>query len=296
VIPQPRTVTLTDNRVVGLYEYGDPDGQPVLTFHGVPACGAGFDWADEPARTRGLRIIAPDRPGVGRSSRADGGFTVASEAGRMDRLCEALGIDRFALWGYSGGGPYAVACAALLGDRVTATAVAAGMGQIGVWAEVGDFAKTDRQMLDLSTKHPALARVVMGTTGRLARLSPKAALKSFEGELGDADREVAAGLGEPKEAMALFTQAFLQGARGVVDDYRAINGPWGVDLAAITTPVSIWQGDADTMVPLRHAEELQARIPGAELHVWPGEGHLGTITHVEDILDWLATVTATSGG
>lgn len=292
MIPAPRTATLTDNRVVGYYEYGDPDGRPVLTFHGVPACGAGFAWADEPARARGLRIVAPDRPGVGLSRRADGGFTIASEAGRMDRLCETLGIGRFAVWGYSGGGPYAAACAALLGDRVTAVAIAAGMGQVGEWAAVTDFAKTDRQMLDLSTKHPAIARLVMGATGRLARISPTSAMRSFEKELAEADRAVIATLGEPAEVMALFTQAFLHGARGVVDDYRAINGPWGVELTDITAPVAIWQGDADTMVPLRHAEELAARIPGSALHVWPGAGHLGTIAHVEEILDWVAVTTS----
>lgn len=292
MLPEARTTTLTDERTVGYYEYGDPQGRAVLTLHGVPACGAGFAWADEPARARGLRILAPDRPGVGLSSRADGGFTIASEAGRMDRFREALGLDRVAVWGYSGGGPYAAACGALLGDRVTAVAITSGMGQIGEWATAADFAKTDRQMLDLSTRHPGVARIIMGTTGRLARISPKSAMKSFEGELGEADRAVVPRLGEPAEVMALFTQAFLRGARGVVDDYRAINGPWGVDLASITAPVTIWQGDADTMVPLRHAEELATRIPGAELHVWEGEGHLGTITHVEEILDWLAATSA----
>jgi pimeloyl-ACP methyl ester carboxylesterase len=88
--------------------------------------------------------------------------------------------------------------------------------------------------------------------------------------------------------MALFTQAFLEGARGVVDDYRAIAGQWGVDLDAIKAPVRIFQGTADTMVPRRHSEELATRIAGAELTLWPGEGHLGTINHVEEILDWLA--------
>src|SRR3954452_21242937 len=109
---------------VGVYDYGDPEGAPVFAFHGTPACGAGFAWADEPAAALGLRVIAPDRPGVGRSTPGALG-TVADYPARVAALADALGWERFAVWGYSGGGPYAVACAALLPDRVTTAAVAA---------------------------------------------------------------------------------------------------------------------------------------------------------------------------
>ena len=292
MIPEPRAVPVGQGRVVGVYEYGDPDGAPVMVFHGVPACGAGFTWADQPARERGLRLVAPDRPGVGISTAltptASGAWRVCDYPPPVVELADALGIDRFAVWGYSGGGPYAVACAVLLPERATAVAVAAGMGQVGVWAEAGDFEKTDRQMLGLAATRPWLARAMLAFSARAARMSPKSAVKSFEKQMSDSDRQVIGALGAPDEAIALFTRAFTNGARGVVDDYRAIGQPWGVDLAAITMPVKVFQGDADTMVPVRHAHVLAERIPGADLVVWPGEGHLGTITHVEEILDWLA--------
>jgi pimeloyl-ACP methyl ester carboxylesterase len=257
-----------------------------MVFHGTPACGAGFAWADAPARERGLRLIAPDRPGVGLSSRVEP-FQVADYPAQVLALADAMGIDRFPVWGYSGGGPYAVACAALGGDRVTSTVVAAGMGQVGVWASFDEFEQTDRQMLNVVTKYPAVARIMLATSGRLARMSPKTAMKSFEKQLNDSDRAVALGLGDPNEVMALFTQAFLRGARGVVADYAAIAQPWGFDVERIDTPLAIFHGDADTMVPLRHGEELARRVPGAQLTIWPGEGHLGTITHVGEILDVL---------
>jgi pimeloyl-ACP methyl ester carboxylesterase len=282
-IPSPREVRV-EGRTVGVYEYGDPSGTPVMVFHGTPACGAGFTWADAPARERGLRLIAPDRPGIGLSSR-NASHRIGDYPVEVHALADALGVGQYAVWGYSGGGPYAVACAAFPAGRVTSVTVAAGMGQMGVWAGADDFEKTDRQMLGLVTKHPAVARVLLGTSARVARISPKVALKSFEAQLTPSDRTVAETLGPPEEALALFTQAFLRGARGVVADYAAIARPWGFDVADITVPMAIFHGDADAMVPLRHSEALAERVPGAALTIWPGEGHLGTITHVGDILD-----------
>jgi pimeloyl-ACP methyl ester carboxylesterase len=87
--------------------------------------------------------------------------------------------------------------------------------------------------------------------------------------------------------MALFTQAFLRGARGVVADYAALALPWGVAVENIEVPVAVFHGDADTMVPLRHSEELVTRVPTAHLTVWPSAGHLGTVAHVGDVLDTL---------
>src|SRR4030081_2020592 len=282
----PRTVSTSDGTEVGVYEFGDPGGVPVIAFHGVPACGAGFSFADDAARRRGIRLLAPDRPGVGLSTPVPG-WTVGSYGAEMSRIGDACGVERFAAWGYSGGGPYALACAAALGDRVTRLAVAAGMGEVGGWASIEDFEKTDRMMLNLSQKRPRLARTVMAISARLARLSPKSAVKSFAKELSSSDQEVVARY-EPDEILAMFTQAFLHGARGVVDDYRAIGQPWGIDLAAISAPVKIFQGESDTMVPPRHSEELARRISGCQLSIWPGEGHLGTITHVDEILEWLS--------
>jgi pimeloyl-ACP methyl ester carboxylesterase len=271
-----------------VYEYGAGDGAPVLTFHGVPSSGAGFAWADEPARKRGLRIVAADRPGVGLSSPLEG-WGVADYPPMVAALADTMGIGSFAAWGYSGGGPYAAACAASLGNRVTRTAISAGMGEVGTFAVDDDFDKTDRRMLGLARTRPWLGRLVMGTVGRIARLSPKTAYRSFEKSLSPRDRATVVGTGlQPDAVMAMFTQAFLRGARGVIDDYRALGRPWGIDFASIRSPVRIFQGDADTSVPLRHAEELSRRIPGSELIVWPGDGHVGTVAHVDEVLDWLA--------
>src|SRR5436190_460203 len=186
-LPKPRTVDVS-GRVVGIYEYGEPSGRPVFVLHGTPACGAGFAWADEPARVRGVRLIAPDRPGVGLSARQDA-YRVCDYPEQIAALADAMSLDSFAVWGYSGGGPYAVACAAQLGPRL---------------------------------RHAALAQ------------------------------------------------------------------EWGVNAAAITANMTIWHGDADTMVPLAHSEALAQRVPSARMTVWPGEGHLATVAHADEILAAIA--------
>src|SRR5712691_9075192 len=118
----PRTVRASDGRVTGYYEYGDPNGTPVVALHGTPACGAGFAWADRHARTRGIRLLAPDRPGVGESDPWDrgNGVTVDDYPPALSAFADALDLRTFSILGYSGGGPYALAAAHALADRVQA--------------------------------------------------------------------------------------------------------------------------------------------------------------------------------
>lgn len=285
VSKRSRTVGVAGKSTVGYYEYGDPAGRPVIAFHGVPASGAGFAWADEPAAARGIRVIAPDRPGIGHSTRRPTGWTVADYASSLGQFTDALGIEKFGVWGYSGGGPYALATAALLSAKTEGVVVAAGMGQIGVWAAADDFEKTDTQMLDLAIRRPWLARRIMAATAFAAKVSPKTAVRSFSGELTSSDRIVLESFDTPADAMEMFTTAFVKGPHGVIDDYAALARPWGCDVADISVHVDVMHGSDDTMVPIAQAEALTALLPDAHLTVWPGEGHLATISHVGEILD-----------
>src|SRR4051794_30602006 len=142
---ESRVVRAANGRGVGVYEFGDPNGSPVFALHGTPACGAGFDWTDTPARERRLRVIAPDRPGVGDSDPVVMA-SVADYAAELTALADALGIDRFAVIGYSGGAPYALAVASALGARVSLVEIVAGAGEIGAWATLKDLARSDRQL------------------------------------------------------------------------------------------------------------------------------------------------------
>jgi len=282
-----RAVATSTGRSIGVYEYGDPNGRAIIALHGTPSCGAGFDWADAPARARGLRVIAPDRPGIGHSD-AWRMASVSEYATEIEALADALGIERFVVLGYSGGGPYALAVAQRLADRVESATIVAGAGEIGEWATWKDLSRSDRQLTWLSLHTPAVARVLLRLADVGARLVPTVALWSAEAEMAKSDREVMRGLGS-SEALALFTQALAGSAAGAVDDYALLARPWHVALGEITVPVHCWHGTADNLVPMAHTEALLERIPGARLTTWPAEGHLALITHVTEVLDDIAS-------
>lgn len=285
--PDARTLETTSGRAVSYYEYGDPSGAPVVALHGTPASGAGFVWGDEAARARGIRLLAPDRPGIGASTR-----TVLREV--VDYVAEfrstvdALGIEKFSLLGYSGGGPYALAVAHAMPDRVRAAAIIACAGQIGVWAKPGDFETTDRYMTRASLRAPLVARALLASSAWFARVLPPASVRFAAIELSRRDREVLKEFESASAALALFTRAVSNGARGVVDDYAALGRPWGFEVEDVRIPIACWHGTDDRIVPLRHTEALVERVRDAQLVTLPDEGHLAVIDHVAEILDWLS--------
>ena len=287
--PEPRTVRGADGHVTGYYEFGDTDGTPVVAMHGTPASGAGFAWADAPARARGIRVLAPDRPGVGDSDRWDRGHrvVVGDYPARLEAFADALGIPTFSVLGYSGGGPYALAAAHALSGRVTATAVVSGAGQVGVWASVADFEATDRWLTKIALHAPAVARSTLGVSARFARLAPRTSLRFAKLEMSKSDRAILDEFEDAPAAVAVFTQSCRRTAVGVVDDYAALGRPWRFGVEGISVPVRCWHAPTDPLVPIAHSEELVRRIPGAQLARWEGEGHLAIVEHIGEVLDAL---------
>ena len=290
--PPSRVLSTSDGRAVSYHTFGDPDGRPVFALHGTPACGATFTFVDEAARAARIRVIAPDRPGIDESDRwPTKGHNVASYPEVLAATADALGIDTFGVLGYSGGGPYALAAAAALGARVTALAVVGSAGQVGVWAERREFELIDRELTLLSSRAPALASATLAASAFVARVAPSFALWFTQLGMSASDRAALALFESPRAALALFTRAFERGSHGVVADYAALAKPWGFDVAALqeaTVPIHAWHGGADDIVPLRHSEELVARIPRIGLTVWPGVGHLAFVERANEIIDWLA--------
>jgi pimeloyl-ACP methyl ester carboxylesterase len=287
--PEPRVVRTAGERVVGYYEFGDPLGTPVVALHGTPACGAGFAWADDRARARGIRLLAPDRPGVGISDRwvAGSGATVEAYGAELRAFAEALELPTFSVIGYSGGGPYALAAAHALADCVNAVAVVSGSGQVGEWASINDFETTDRLLTRLSLHLPVVARAVLDVGALASRVAPKTSLWFGQIEMSAPDRAVMAEFPSARAALAMFTQSCDHGARGVVDDYAALGRPWGFAVEEITVPVQCWHATTDPIVPLHHTDELVRRIPGAQVTHWDGGGHLAIIDRIDEVFDAL---------
>ncbi|MGH3148439.1 MAG: alpha/beta fold hydrolase, partial [Rubrobacter sp.] len=283
------TVCLPDGRSVAIASHGDPRGSPVFLFHGIPASRLGHEFTDVPARERGVRVLCPDRPGIGLSD-PQFGRTIHGYSEDVAAVADALGLGRFAVLGLSGGGPYALACGAKLPGRVTAVGVMAGIGPLDKPGAREGMTETDLRLLDLCSRRPLLGRLMLGTMAMLARLAPSVVVTRFADELGEPDSSfLQEGKRELGAAGVLSTlvEAFRQGVEGPAEEYRLGALPWGFALEDVRVPVWLWQGREDRMTPVRHAEDMASQLPRVTLRVLPGTGHLSLTRHFEAVLDAL---------
>ena len=276
--PESRTVRLADGRLLGYAEYGDPGGQALISCHGGLTSRLDIRGCDTAARAAGVRVISPDRPGVGLSSRQPG-RSLLDWPGDVAGLADALGVGRFLVLGWSAGGPYAAACAFALPERVRAVGLVASSLPPG--AATGDTSMMDRLFTYLSVRAPWLDRLAFRAMGGFARLAP-ATFHRISLAVLDKPSRALAGSVPP----ALHSGAITEGLRdpaGVVDEYRILGAEWGFGPEQITQPVRLWQGDADSFVPAGWSEWLAARIPHAQLTVCPGEGHFLALARYPEI-------------
>jgi len=270
-------LTLPDGRRITYADYGDPAGPVVLECVGTPQSRLADLQQIDLAERMGFRMLVPDRPGFGGSD-PQPGRTLEDWPADAAALMDALGVGRFAVLGGSGGGPYAVACGVLLGERVTAVALVAPAEPRG--APAHGF---------VPAQDPVALRERGETIARLARDDPDGLDAFFAPDLSDTDREEMAALDPGVRARGLenLREAFRQGADGYVEDH-AINGSeWGHLLPRLTRPTRVWQGDDDNNVPAEATRWLAAQIPGAQLTVLSGAGHGLTDEVWPEIYTWL---------
>ncbi|MEP7023679.1 MAG: alpha/beta hydrolase [Actinomycetota bacterium] len=266
------------------------EGFPVLVHAGSPGSRRLFGPAAQRAATQyGLRLISYDRPGFG-DTPAQPGRTVASAAAETRAIADGLGLSRLAVWGFSGGGPYALACAALLPDLVSACCV---LACLAPYDSPGlDFSASwsaeHREEVQRFFDQPELAR----ENFRAEAAELFEVLTTAEGWLsrwGDAAGTDAAHSREVAEYLALVQQdCSRQGDQGWWDDWAAFLGPWGFDLAAIRVPVQLWQGANDTAVPAAHGHWLAGQIPGVDAHFPEAEDHTNIeAAHQDEAYQWI---------
>jgi pimeloyl-ACP methyl ester carboxylesterase len=279
---------LPDGRGVGYADWGDPDGRPVLFFHGTPASRLAVEWAEVGAAERGVRLLSLDRPGIGLSDPAPG-RSLLDWARDVDAFADALGLDRFAIAGWSGGGPYVLACAYALSDRLTDAAVLSGCGPLDSGFARRSSAMFDRTLLALSLRAPRVGRLLLRPAEIAARRTPRLAAKSAEQDMSPTDLEIFRRLNpDPRRAMDFFVEAFRNGSAGVVDDYRVLASPWGFEPEQVEFPVHFWHGDDDRIVVIAEARAVAQRMPHSTFTTIPGEGHMMMMAHFEEILDALS--------
>lgn len=276
---EERTVRVAPDRVLGVAEFGPADGRPVFWFHGTP----GARRQVPPAARRvtgelGVRLIGVERPGTGAST----GHLypdIRAFADDLRVVADELGCERFGAIGLSGGGPYVLAVAHELPDRMVAGVV---LG--GVAPSVGDEAGGGG-LVDLTRilRHPiALGRlgleVALTALARVARPFGHQGMLLYSGISPEGDKLAFAVPGMEEMFLDdLNTAAAANGIGAATADLVLFGRPWGFAVADITAPIRFWHGDADHIVPLSHAEALAERVADAELHVRPGESHLGTM-------------------
>lgn len=291
--PIPRRVgesLVAQGRVLGWAEYGHPDGDPLLWFHGTPGARTQVPPSvDEVALQRGFRVIAVERPGTGVST--DHHYhRIVDHAADIEALVDDLGLARFGVVGLSGGGPYTLAVAHQLADRVVVATLLGGMGPTrgpdAVWSYT-------RVMRFGAPVFEVLRSPVGAVLGRVVDLlSPVAdpAFGLYIRLLGFADKPV---LRDP-QFRAMFLQDLIRAGelRSVAHDMALFSRHWGFALNEVAPPVIVWQGLADTIVPPSHGHHQAARLRRGELRVRQGEGHFAGFADVVTVLDRIREVWA----
>lgn len=279
-----RQIRLQDGRKLGYSEFGDLNGFPVINNHGGLVCRLDITPADEVAKELGVRIISPDRPGLGLSD-PKVGRTMLDWSDDIQQLADQLELKQFGVIGWSMGGQYALACAYQLANRVTAAAIIAGAVPLDSPDSFDALNKLDQYFTRLSQHAPRAAEAIFLSMGELAERSPQSWNTIMLHSTAPIDGETLRR--QPLPGVAGFAAPALLHGKGVVEEYRAWIKPWGFTFEQIQRPVMVWQGDADELVPRQWAEEMARRIPHALLHLIAGEGHLLQYNHYRDILSEL---------
>ena len=284
---------MPDGRQLAYTEWGVADGRPVMFFHGTPGCRL---WCpdDEATGAAGVRLIAPDRPGVGGSDVLQR-RTVADWPKDVVALADALELSTFGVIGVSGGGTSAAACAALIPERLSGAALVVSSGPTMYnWAErpgaEDEWSPGDRAEYDLAQTDPAAA-------ARLAGEHLAAEAEPWEEFIALIQKELEAAEGDrwfytDPSRVAVFEAQFVEWKRQGWDalgwELIKVYLPWGFRLADISIPVSIWHGAQDPWTSQEEIDWQASTIPNSTVTVWDDGGHLGFVKHWGEILEAVA--------
>jgi len=280
---------VSGDRILEYLVEGPTGARALVMHHGTPGVAMVLEPVAEAAARHGMRFVAHSRPGY-RDSSPHPGRRVADVADDVAALLDAVGADDFVTLGWSGGGPHALACAALLPDRCRAAAIVAGVAPYNAegldWLD-GMGEENVAEFGAAATSTEALDRFLAEAAAGLKDVQPDDVIAAFGDLLSTAD-QTALRNGFSEYLAESCRAAVSRGYDGWRDDDLAFLADWGVDLAGIQVPVSIWQGDQDRMVPRGHGRWLGEHVAGATTHLVPGEGHLSLMKNIDAIVAQLA--------
>jgi pimeloyl-ACP methyl ester carboxylesterase len=240
---------LSDGRIISFCNYGKCDGIPIFMFHGAPGSRL-FGIDDKEVSDAGLRIITPERPGYGLST-ANPNASITGWASDIQQLADQLGLERFHVLGVSGGGPFALACAALLPNRVMSGTLVSSATPIdlpGFWNRMTFWNKA---IFLAAKKAPRILNRICNSWAWIV-------MKGIQNHNAIPTHE---------------SEAFRQGGIGLYTDLRLITSGWNIPFREISVPVILWHGEEDVHAPVAGARALASVIPSCEAHFVPKHGH-----------------------
>ena len=291
-----QVVRVAANRDVTVDVCGAPSGTPIFLFHGTPGSRRGPRPRTSILYRLGVRLISYDRPGYGLSGRHMG-RTVADAVGDVAAIADWLELPEFGVVGRSGGGPHALACAALLGGRVSSAAVLVGLAPADAkdlgWYE-GMAASNVREFNNAEGGRPA-ALASLAAHAERVRADPEVLLRSLRPELAGPDRRIVDDVAIRKLLTDTYEEALRDGSDGWIDDVLALRSPWGFRLSAIDQPVLLWHGAKDGFSPVTHAYWLAEQIRTSVIEVEPECAHFGAVETLPRALAWVKDRAAQKG-
>jgi pimeloyl-ACP methyl ester carboxylesterase len=275
-----RTFRLSDGRQLGYAEWGDPAGRPLFYFHGWPGSRVEGRLGNDAAVKSRVRLIAVDRPGMGLSD-FHPHRSLLDWPDDVVQVAEALGLDRFAVLGISGGGPYAAACAWKLSDRLTGTAIVSSLAPFDVPGAVADMGRRNRLSFQLLGRLAVLRRAFFAAMAVSVRRHPE---RILERGVAAVDKPHLARPDVRSVLVESLSDAFRRGSRGPAWEMGVYVRPWGFRVEDIRTPVYLSHGERDANAPVAMGRYLATSIPECRASFVPAGGHLHFVDRLPEIL------------
>lgn len=275
---------LADKRQLCYLECGDPQGYPVLWCHGNPGSRLGWPLLLGRSSQVKARVIIPDRPGFGKSDPQPSQSYLAWPADIV-QLVDSLGIEQFVVAGVSGGGPFALACAWQLSDRVAA------VGLISTGPPVAEVLRqaslTNRLIFTLGRRAPHLIRLYSFMLSHLARNRPDRMIRQLLSRYAEADSTLSHRPDLQEFFRRYLGEAYAQGGRASADEIVRFSRPWHIPISQVSTLVHLWHGEADNAIPPSFGRHLAERLPHCSAQFIPGAGHLWILDHLHEVIEAL---------